>query len=50
MEELDERKVTQTLFDVQNEYLTLGSHRNNAEQWGRQSIRKFCTYYITHSQ
>jgi len=43
-----EGRIFRHFFDVQNEYLTLGSQRSNAEQWVRRFISKIL--HITHSQ
>ena len=43
-----EGRISRHFFDVQNEYLTLGNHRMDAEQWTRQFISKIL--HITHSQ
>ena len=38
-----EERISRNFFDIQNEYLTLGNHRMDAEQWTRQLISEFCT-------
>ena len=43
-----EGRISRHFFDVQNEYLTIGNHRMDAEQWKRQLISKIL--HITHSQ
>ena len=43
-----EGRLSRHFFDVQNEYLALGNHRINAEQWTRQFTSKIL--HITHSQ
>ena len=43
-----EGRISRHFFDVQNEYLTLGNHRMDAEQWTKQLISKIL--HITHSQ
>ena len=43
-----EGRISRHFFDMQNEYLTTGNHRINAEQWSRQLISKIL--HITHSQ
>ena len=41
-------RISRHFLDIQHEYLTLGCHKTNSEQWVRQFISK--TLHITHSQ
>ena len=43
-----EGRIPRHFYDIQNEYLVLGNHRINAEQWIRQFISKLL--HIAHSQ
>ena len=42
-----EGRISRHFFGIQNEYLILGNHRINAEQWIKQSISKIL--HITHN-
>ena len=43
-----EGRISRYFFDIQNEYLTLGNRRMDAEQWTRQLISKIL--HTTHNQ